>query len=374
MDVGDELNKEAPPSAGLFFESNMKKEIYKSLRWLTSFFINYSALGFLLLLIAIILDLLYPTPRELILSITINTIHSIGLAILVASIFSFASGTSTFIEKIKELLEDIVIKRNFLGNIDPEGKKEALKSLIQPSAAEKNKYPNIGDYYGYFINKTLEIGKKSVRSNYQINSRAFYDSEKGKIAVEGIYSYRLYPSSDGYNDITVGFEEPLGGDSFCSHVAISTPDGNRKTFKDLQLQEHNEGGDISSRATISIQELGNGHNHLDVELKVTEYGSDHWSLITFKALQPTDGFKFYLHCDENVLIREHAVFVVGASYYIETNKNKKSIAIGCNQWINEGSGLSIVISTPHDILNPIPESLFDNQRISQNMKHKMRQT
>lgn len=337
-----------------------KEELLQSAKWLKDFFVNYAALGVLLLLLAIILDLQYPsTSRGLTFSIFISMIQSIGLAILIASIFSYASGTSEFIEKVKKLLEEIVVKRNFLGNIDPEGKKEALKALIQPSAAEKNKYPNIGDYYGYFINKTLEIGKKSVRSNYQINSRAFYDCSKGKIAVEGIYSYRLYPSVDGYNDITVGFEEPAGGDSFCSHVAISTPDGKRTIHKNLELKEHSEGGDISTRATIPIKDIGNGHNHLDVELKVTEYGTDHWSLITFKALQPTDGFKFYLHCDEDVFIREHAVFVVGASYYIEACDKKKSIAIGCNQWINEGSGLSIVISTPHNVWKPNPESATD---------------
>ena len=323
-------------------------EIKQTAKWLKDFFVNYAALGVFLILLAIILDLQYPAnQRGLASSTVINLIQSIGLAILIASIFSFASGTSEFIEKIRKLLEDIIVKRDFLGNIDPEGKKEALKALIQPSTAEKNKYPNIGDYYGYFINKTLEIGKKSVRSNYQINSRAFFDRDKGKIAVEGIYSYRLYPSSDGYNDITVGFEEPLGGDSFCSHVAVSTPDGKREIFRDLELREHSEGGDISSRATISITDIGDGHNHLDVELKVTEYGTDHWSLITFKALQPTDGFKFYLHCEDEVIIREHAVFVVGAAYYIEPSSDRKTIGIGCNQWINEGSGLSIIVSIPH---------------------------
>jgi len=325
----------------------MRESFKKTFHWLEKFFVNYVWIGIGLLLVSIILDLSNPSStRSYSLSIFIKSIEAIGLSIIIAAIFSFASGTSGFIEKIQGLLEDIVVRRNFLANIDPEGKKEALKALIQPSANEKNKYPNIGNYYGYFINKTLEIGRKSVRSNYQITSRAYFDSTKGKIAVEGIYSYRLYPSSDGFNDITIGFEEPDGGDSFCSYVSVSDPDGLRESFENPKLTEHDEGGDISSRTTLPIKDFGDGKNHLDVELKVTEFGTDHWSLIQFKALQPTDGFKFHMRCDGDVEIREHAIFVVGAKYYLDLAKDKKSITISCNQWVNEGTGLCVLVSIP----------------------------
>ena len=327
-------------------DQNTEKNFFqKSLFWLRKFFATYFWLGVVLLLLSIILDLNYPFQgRAHWFSITIKLIETIGASILIASIFTFASGTSDFVDKIKELLEDIVVRRNFLANIDPDGKKEALKALIQPSTSEKNKYPNIGDYYGFFINKTLEIGKKSVRSNYQITSRAYFDKEKGKIAIEGIYSYRLYPSSDGFNEIIVGFEDK---DSFCDYVTISDPSGEQKKTDKPELAEHNEGGDISYRATIQTKEIGDKKNHLDIELKVTEYGTDHWKLIQFKALQPTDGFKFQLRCDDSLLVQEHAIFVVGAKYYLTMSPNKKFISISCNQWVNEGTGLCVLVSIPH---------------------------
>lgn len=323
-----------------------------SLEWFRFFFLNYFWFSIVLVLLSVVLDLEFPSNgRPYLLSIVIKIVESVGLAVLIASIFSFASGTSDFVDKIRKLLEDIVVRRNFLGNIDPEGKKEALKALIQPTVAEKNKYPNIGDYYGYFINKTLEIGSRCVRSNYHISSRAYFDLSKKKIAVEGIYSYRLYPSNDGYNDITVGFEEDNNGDSFCSYVAVSTPDGKRETHSDIQLSQVDQGGDVSSRASISVKKLGDKANHLDVEIKVTEYGTDHWALIVFKALQPTDGFIFQLRCDGDVRIKEHSIFVVGASYYLEQDKDDcRWITIGCNQWINEGSGLTVLVSIPHENL------------------------
>lgn len=222
---------------------------------------------------------------------------------------------------------------------------------------KKNSYPNIGEYYDFSINKTLDVGKLSVRSNYNINSRAYYDETLKKVLVEGVYSYRLFPSSEGFKDIIVGFEDE---NSFCSYITVSDPNGEQKKYireddntKErenlIKLEPHNFGGDTTYRATIPINDFGKGKNHLDVELSVTEYGYNHWKLIQFKALQPTDGFKFHIHCDGDLEIVEHAIFVVGAKYYLQESENKKDFSVSCNQWINEGTGLCVLISIPHEI-------------------------
>ena len=262
------------------------------------YFANYFWLGMVVVLFSLIVDAyaLQSNENARYIEVFVSLMETVGIAIMVASIFTFASGSSEFVDRIRLLLESIVVKRNFLGNIDNEGKKEALKSLVQPSDVEKNKYPNIGDYYGYFINKTLDIGGKSVRSNYQVSSRVFFDKEVEKIAVEGNYSYRVYPSKDGFHDIVVGFSEDMDGPSKCKHIAISNPDGNRKVH---------------------------------------------------------DGFKFMLHCDDDVIIQEKAIFVVGANYYVDLSDDRKDITITCNQWINEGSGLTVLVSIPHDIADKV---------------------
>ncbi len=316
------------------------------------FFVNYFWLGLVVVLVSLLVDAYAVEGGDDVryVSVLISLMETVGIAIMVASIFTFASGSSEFVDRIKSLLESIVVKRNFLGNIDSEGKKEALKSLVQPSDIEKNKYPNIGDYYGYFINKTLDIGSKSVRSNYQVSSRVFLDKSEQKLAVEGSYSYRVYPSKDGFHDIVVGFSEEMDGPSTCRHIAISTPDGERKVHNQLEFKREDHGGDISKLAKVSTSDH-NDHSHLDVELKVVEYGVDHWALITFKALQPTDGFKFMLHCDDDVVIQEKAIFVVGANYYVDLSEDRKDISITCNQWINEGSGLTVLVAIPHPVSN-----------------------
>ena len=315
-----------------------------TLNWLRNFFLNYLWLGVTLLLLSILMDKSYPeADRAYWLTIFIKLIEGVGVSVLIASVFTYASETSAFVEKIRSLLEDIVVRRDFLANIDPESKKEALKSLIQPSVSEKNKYPNIGDYYGYFIDKTLEIKEKSVRSNYAINAIAFLCKEHNRIAIEEIYTYRLYPSSNGFNDITLGFEDKS---SFCSTVNISDPDGERKEFKSPKLEEFQEGGDTSYRATIEIKDFYNGKNHVDVELRLTEFGTDHWKMLQFKALQPTDGFRFHLNCQDGIRIKEHAIFVVGAKYHLELPDNKQTITFTCNQWVNEGTGLCVLVAIP----------------------------
>jgi hypothetical protein len=333
------------------------KAVKATWSWIRQFFSNYIWIGVVMLLVAIILDIQIPSAsRHIAITIGIKSLESIGIAVIIAAIFSFASGTSAFIEKIRSLLEDIIVKRNFLANIDQEGKKEALKSLIQPTSSESNKYPNIGNYYGHFISKTLEIAEKSVRSNYQITCRAYFDEDKGKIAVEGIYTYRVYPSINGFKDITVGFQEPEGTGSYCSYVSVSDPNGERRNFDKPELKPSNEGGDLSMRATIPIKDFGDAKNHLDVELNITEYGTDHWALIKFQALQPTDGFRFNLRCDGEVRVREHAIFVVGAKYYLDVSNCKRNLMVSCNQWINEGTGLCILVSIPHEdfSLSPPP--------------------
>lgn len=325
---------------------------------LVKFFSPYFFVGIILILFSLTIKANFELGKFL--SVALTCVETVGVAILVASIFTFASGTSEFMNIVRKFLEDIVVSRNFLANIDVEGKKQALKSLIQPSTIERNNYPNIGNYYDYFIDRTLGIGKKSIRSNYNIYNR-FYLKD-GVVVIEGTYKYRVYPHNDGYEDIVVGFENKK---SYCEYISVCNPEGKRLYVRkdELGYEENNEGGDVTyltrvsfkenklsdteSEAIVDGNEIAKGANHLDVEIKVIEYGDDHWSLVQFKALQPTDGFTFSIRCEDQIQIRTHAIYVVGAKYYIVDSDDKKSFHLTCNQWINEGSGVSVVVAVPH---------------------------
>lgn len=317
-------------------------DVFSFLRKLLS---NYMWFGLGLILLSIILDYEFPLDgRKYYFSILFKLIEAVGLSIFISAIFSYAIETQSFVNYIKNLLENIIIKRNFLSNIDPSSKKQALKSLIQPSSEEINKYPNIANYYEYFIDKTLDISKKSVRSNYQISSRAYFDKNRGCIAIQGTYNYRLFPSIEGYQNVIVGFQQPISSGSFCSYVHAIDTNGKRKILEDTSLTEtQNESGITISKTQLDITDFGKNHDHLSIELKVTEMGGKNWQLLQFKALQPTDGFRFELFCEEGITILDKAIFVVGATYYVNLSSDNKNIIITCNQWINEGSGIAVML-------------------------------
>src|SRR6185295_8663020 len=184
--------------------SGLMKRTISTLTWLWFFFANYLWLGIVIILASVIANDYFSIPPSLSppfsIKVLIDTTEAIGIAIVIASIFTYASGTSEFMTKIRELLQDIVVSRDFLGNIDSASKREALSAILKPSTEERNIYSNIEDYYNYYISQTLDISKKCVRSNYTVYYRAYWDNKTKRVAADGIYQYRLYPTVDGYGD------------------------------------------------------------------------------------------------------------------------------------------------------------------------------
>jgi hypothetical protein len=321
---------------------------------LVTLFSSYFWLGIVSVLLAIVLDLQFPS-RGFYVSTAIKLVESIGLAIVVASIFTYVSGTSEFIEKIRALLQDIVVSRNFLSNIDPESKREALSSLIKPTSEERKIYSNIEDYLNTYISQTMGVTGKCVRSNYTVNARAYYDKDKSKVCVDSRISYRLYPTKDGYSDIKVGFLEP-DKDSTCTQVIVNTPHGKRDVHDNLEFKDIDIDAGKARLATIDLSQHAKDCSHLDISLDMTEVGSDHWVMLSFSALMPTDGFKHTLRCEDGLVINKFQTFIYGAKFYTDQPSDIE-ISISCNEWINEGTGLSLLIALPHNLcVDPIRKS------------------
>jgi hypothetical protein len=74
---------------------------------------------------------------------------------------------------------------------------------------------------------------------------------------------------------------------------------------------------------------------------MTEVGSDHWVMLSFSALMPTDGFKHTLRCEDGLVINKFQTFIYGAKFYTDQPSDVE-ITISCNEWINEGTGLSLI--------------------------------
>lgn len=314
----------------------------RTFKWLRSFFINYFWFGIVLILFSIILNKA-TIQKTLSTTTIISLINNIGIAVLVASIFTFASGTSQFVDKITELLKDIVIDRNFLRNIDSDSKKNAISALIKPSEAENQIYADISRYYDMYTNHTMNIASKSVRSDYSVYAIVKIDKEKEIIKSKLYISYRLHPSVDGYKDIRIKVDEMVDG-SEISLLRVSTPQGKRVFDEKPTAKQEDFRGNKFGSAIVPLKELGEGFTHLKVEIELVEYGHDHWIQQTFQALEPTDGFRFRLECRDSLEIVAQDTFIHGAEFHVDQPSNK-IILFSCDEWMNEGSGLAVVVAT-----------------------------
>lgn len=99
--------------------------------------------------------------------------------------------------------------------------------------------------------------------------------------------------------------------------------------------------------SIQLSEFNSSEAYLNISLSMTEYGSTHWQHICFSTFMPTDGFNYRLKCNDGIIIRHHCVFIFGAKMHI-TDENNNSIVFHCNEWLNEGSGIAILIAIPHE--------------------------
>lgn len=309
-------------------------------KWLGRLFTSHFWLGVLLVFLSVLLQSVLQN-KNFLLDAAIAFIQTIGVAIVVAVIFSYTAGTAEFLDKVTTLLKSIVIDRNFLANIDIESKRSALVALIKPSEAERQRYAYIGRYYDIYINHTLNITKKCVRSDYRLEARAYNDSS-GVVSVEQRISYRLHPTIDGFTDVTLRLDDQEKGSCY-KWVRVSDSDGNVLIDKLPEPKSVLYRGNNTAVTTIPLKELGKGKDHLIVQWCIIERGYDHWIHLTFQALEPTDGFEYYLSCEEDINVWAFQTFVHGADFKVY-QEGSKSIEISCHEWFNEGTGLSIVVS------------------------------
>ncbi len=310
----------------------------------SKFFLNHFWVGLVICLVTILIEKSTEKPSFIQIS-AFELFKTIGISVMVASIFTYAAGSSDFMKHIQGLLEKVVTQRSFLGNLDRDSKKRALETLLQPSDQEKGLYSKINVYYRKFIDEAFSIYEKPIREKFSINCVARYSVERGKIVVSSTYSYTLYKNSGGFDNIPVGFEKGEE-ESTVDKVRIIGSKGNVILNEEkIALSKIDSNG--ARIGHVEIPPEGLGENELYVTINMTEVGGDHWCLLTFNNLHPTNGFDIKLHCNDDIEIRKYAVFFVDAECLTDAPPDKKGIHITTNQWITEGTGLTVLISLPH---------------------------
>lgn len=318
--------------------------LQKMKEFFTSFTRGYFFLGMTILLFIYIFSIKFDI-KDAFYGIVFDLFKSLGVTLIIVSIFSFVAESISFIEMISKRLENIVISKKFLSEISEDSKAEAFKHLIRPSEKQLQKYSNIDSWYDQYIKTTMSISKKNVRSQYHLTLKAKFCNTSGKVVTEGNAAYRLFPSEDGYNPILFGFDKEATPCSGLKDIMIYKPDGTYKVYHLEDMEDSNVEAGEAEVKSLQLNEYSQSNcQHIDIKINFKECHYDHWGILSFKALQPTDFFSLQLDCEDGISIKKSLTYDFGKHYQIDLSEDKKSIHIVCSEWLNESSGVAVIIS------------------------------
>ena len=101
------------------------------MKFFRRFFNKFFVIGFITILISIIIDL--SINDCIIKMIIVNLSNTIGIALLIGSIFDFSKNSNDFMDFVSSILKDIIVSKNFLKGLEDKEKKKALEMVLTPS-------------------------------------------------------------------------------------------------------------------------------------------------------------------------------------------------------------------------------------------------
>jgi hypothetical protein len=314
-------------------------------------------IGLILILFSIILDdiLLSGTLTDKLLfliGIANNLLKNLGVAIIIAYIFTYISGTNSFVEFIKDKLISIIITKDFLNKLSNDERREMLNTILKPTKEIASVYSGINDYFNKHITKSLALFETHFRSSYQLNAIAKIDENKKIVRVDTKINYRMYKVSGKFERLNVGFEDENAEEQ---PVEIFSPDGERYEIKTKPLDKeglaskendvdfNNDPSLVKGYVALLPDELKQ-YDYLDIIKRITEFGNDHWHLFTFRTTQPCDKLSIYITCESNLVIKKYVTFGKINSFNIDCQNDNRIINIFCNEWMEAGLGVAILIA------------------------------
>ena len=264
-----------------------------------------------------------------------------GASLMVASLFSFSIESKKFIEYMKNQLENIMIRKEFLDKLNEIDKKEALKRILSPSNEQFEIFSNIKNYFEETITKDLSLFEYNFKSHSTIDINVRINNSK--VYMEEILSHRLYKGKNGYKPIRIGFEKE---DSELISAQYILPNGESKELKpdDFKIEkEEEESGFKWKMYTYDVPNLVTT-DFITIIIKYIEYGYDHWQLFTHKTIVPSDGIKITMNCHDDLVIKDHMIFDNDRNYFCNIADNKKLLVVSTSQWISPGNGLNILVA------------------------------
>lgn len=324
---------------------------------LKDFFSKWFYISFIMILFGILISLLNPSDPliSFLLKISSNLTEDIGIAILIANIFSFTIGTEQFLDYIRDRLVKIVVSKEFINKLSPQEQRNMLQLVLKPSKQLSDLYSGIKEYFNQYIEESMNLFTKSYRGHMKIDGVASFNEEAGKVQVEYDVDYIIYKVSDQFEPLIIKFEEECykhvrtvitgkGGDS--EEISIDS----------INTSKASDDPSMASAYEIPIPEKFNSLEQISISMSLVEFGSDHWHAFSFKTLKPCDQLSIVIRCDGDLIIKDANTYGVQKNFSIE--KSDKKIKVTYSDWLSPGFGANIMIAREdHHKPNKITQSL-----------------
>lgn len=303
------------------------------------FFNKYFVIGLITILISIILDLIMKD--NFIKNILVNLFNTIGIALLIGSIFDFSKNSNDFMNFVSSILKDIIVSKNFLMGLEDKEKKKALEMVLTPSGNQLEQCSDIQMYFKKKIEDTMEIFHTNFKTNLVVN----VDVEKKNNIVQTtiILTYRVYKIEDKYFPLITTFDRQ-GCNVEKSFIIYSAGVKEITEKESEQLPEVGISPTNLKMYSYEIPEELYKYPYLTIKKIVIEKGYDHWTNFHWNTLTPADGITFTLQCHDGLHVQEYFISDSEEKYIVTKNTDETRIDIFSSVWLDKHSGFVFTIS------------------------------
>ena len=308
------------------------------MKFFRRFFNEFFVIGFITILISIIIDL--SINDCIIKMIIVNLSNTIGIALLIGSIFDFSKNSNDFMDFVSSILKDIIVSKNFLKGLEDKEKKKALEMVLTPSGNQLEQCSDIQMYFQRKIDETMEIFHTNFKTNLVVNAEI--RKLDGIVQTFITLTYRVYKIEDKYFPLITTFEKE---DCNVEKSYIISPEGVKEiSEKDVTSTDEDISPINVKTYSYEIPEELYKYPYLTIKKTVIEKGYNHWTNFHWNTLTPTDGITFTLKCYDELHIKEYFIFDSEEFYNVTEADDKTSIDIISTLWLDKHSGFVFTVS------------------------------
>lgn len=308
------------------------------MKFFRRFFNKFFVIGFITILISVIIDL--SINDCIIKMIIVNLSNTIGIALLIGSIFDFSKNSNDFMDFVSSILKDIIVSKNFLKGLEDKEKKKALEMVLTLSGNQLEQCSDIQMYFQRKIDETMEIFHTNFKTNLVVNAEI--RKLDGIVQTFVTLTYRVYKIEDKYFPLITTFEKE---DCNVEKSYIISPEGVKEiSEKDITPTDEDISPINVKTYSYEIPEELYKYPYLTIKKTVIEKGYNHWTNFHWNTLTPTDGITFTLKCYDGLHIKEYFIFDSEEFYNVTEADDKTSIDIISTLWLDKHSGFVFTVS------------------------------